>query len=160
GRWMRRYGVVNELPPAVRKNHQTVEQLETDRRHDEQVRGGNSRSMVAQEGPPTLTRSSGAFDHVLGDSRFCDFDAELEQFAMEPRRAPQPVGLAHLPDQVADLSGDCWTAASGPGLPSPEGPESLPMPANHGLWSNDCDGLDHARAEAIEPDEGHPIRIG
>jgi hypothetical protein len=34
------------------------------------------------------------------------------------------------------------------------------MPANHGLWPNDRDGIDYARAEAIEPDEGQPIRIG
>src|SRR5215510_9931783 len=79
---------------------------------------------------------------------------------MDPRRTPQPVGLAHLPDQVADLSGDRWTAASGPGLPSPEGPESPSMPTNHGLWSNDRDGVHHARAATIEPDEGQPIRIG
>jgi hypothetical protein len=25
GRWMRRYSVVNELPPAMSENHQTVE---------------------------------------------------------------------------------------------------------------------------------------
>jgi hypothetical protein len=57
GRWMRRYGVVNELPPAMSENHQTVKQLEADRRHDEQICGGNSRRLVAQEGRPTLTRS-------------------------------------------------------------------------------------------------------
>src|SRR6516162_4276603 len=34
-RRMRRDRVVNKLPPAVRHEHQTVEQLETDRRHDE-----------------------------------------------------------------------------------------------------------------------------
>jgi hypothetical protein len=45
---MRRYGVVNELPPAVRKKYQTVEQLEADRRHNEQIRGGNSRRLVVQ----------------------------------------------------------------------------------------------------------------
>src|SRR5262249_47840362 len=145
---------------AVRKKHQTVEQLEADRRHDEQIRGGNSRRLVAQEGGPTLTRSSGAFDHVLGDRRFGDFNAELEQLAMDPRRAPQPIGLAHLPDQVPDLSRDLRTAASGSGLPAPEGPETPSMPANHGLWPDDRDGVQHARAEAIEPDEGQPIRIG
>src|SRR5262249_56078875 len=60
----------------------------------------------------------------------------------------------------AELAGDCGTAASGPGLPSPEGPETPSMPANHGLWSDDRDGVQHARAEAIEPDEGQSIRIG
>jgi hypothetical protein len=156
---MRRYSVMNELPPAVREKDQTVEQFEADHGHDKQVRGDNSSCMVAQEGRPTLTRSSGAFDHVLGDGRFGDLDPELEQLAMDPRSSPEPVGSAHLPDQVADLLGDCRTAASGPGLPSPEGPEPLPMPANHSLWSDDRDGVHHARAETIEPDEGHPIRI-
>src|SRR5215813_10149270 len=146
GRWMCRYCVVNELPPAVRKKHQTVEQLEADRRHDEQICGGNSRCLIAQEGRPTLTRSSGAFDHVLGDGRLGDLDAELEQLAMNPGRTPQPVGAAHLPDQIADLSGDRWTAASAPGLPSPEGPKSLPMPADHRLRSDDRDGLHHVWA--------------
>jgi hypothetical protein len=28
-------GVVNELPPGMRENHEAVEQLEADRRHDE-----------------------------------------------------------------------------------------------------------------------------
>jgi hypothetical protein len=48
----------------------------------------------------------------------------------------------------------CIEFASGPGFPSPEGPHPLP-----GNWSNDCDGLDHARAEVIEPDKGQPIHI-
>jgi hypothetical protein len=75
---MRRYGVVNKPPPAVREKDQTVEQFKADRGHDKQVRGGNSRCMVAQESRPTLTRSSGASDHVFCDSRFGDLDAELE----------------------------------------------------------------------------------
>jgi hypothetical protein len=85
---MRRYGVVNELPPAVSKKHKTVKQLEADRRHDEEIRGGNSIRMVAQECRPTLARSSGAFDHVLGDGRLGDFDARFEQFTLDPRSAP------------------------------------------------------------------------
>ena len=47
GRWMRRYGMMNELSPAVCKKHQTVEQLEADRRHDEHIRGGNPRCVIA-----------------------------------------------------------------------------------------------------------------
>ena len=34
------------------------------------------------------------------------------------------------------------------------------MRPNHGLWSDDRYGVHYARAEAIEPDEGQPIRIG
>jgi len=79
---------------------------------------------------------------------------------VDPGRTPQPIGAAHLPDQIADLSGDRWTAPSAPGIPSPEGPESLPMPADHRLRSDDRDGLRHAWAEAIEPDKEQPIRVG
>jgi hypothetical protein len=42
GRWVRRHGVVNALPAAMRKNYQTVEQLEADRRRDKHIRGGDA----------------------------------------------------------------------------------------------------------------------
>jgi hypothetical protein len=117
GAWMRRYGVVNELPPAMSEKHQAVEQLEADRGHDEQVRGGNSRRMVAREGRPTLTRSSGALDHILGDCRFGDLDAEFEQLAMDLRRTHSQ--LARLISRIRSRSpwgspgGHLWTATSG-----------------------------------------------
>jgi hypothetical protein len=33
-----------------------------------------------------------------------DLDAELEQLAMNPRRTPERVGTAHLPNQVPNLA--------------------------------------------------------
>jgi len=33
-----------------------------------------------------------------------DLDAELEQLAMDPRRTPERVGAAHLPNQVTNLA--------------------------------------------------------
>jgi hypothetical protein len=35
----------------------------------------------------------------LGDAGLADLDAELEQFAMDPRRSPQRIGNARLADQ-------------------------------------------------------------
>jgi hypothetical protein len=32
-----------------------------------------------------------------------NIDTELEQFAVNPRRSPQSIGNAHLPDQLADV---------------------------------------------------------
>jgi hypothetical protein len=43
---------------------------------------------------------------------------------VDPGCAPQPIGLAHLPDQIADLLRDRRTAASGPGLPPSKGLEN------------------------------------
>ena len=44
-------------------------------------------------------------DHVLCHGGLADIDAELEQFAMDPRRSPQRIGNAHLADQFPDF---CW----------------------------------------------------
>jgi hypothetical protein len=127
---MRCYRVAHKLAPTVSEKHQAIEQLEADRGHDKEIDRGNSFSMVAEEGSPTLAKPSGVLDHVFGDGRFGDLDAELEQLAVDSRRTPQPIGLAHFPDQAADLSGDRRAASSGPGLPAPEGSERTPMPAD------------------------------
>src|SRR5262245_52989914 len=116
--------------------------------------------MIAQEGCPTLTGWSGTLDHVFGDSRFGHLDTELEQLAMDPRRTPQPVGPAHLPDQLADLPGDRRAATRGARLPAPKRLESPPMPADQRLGSDDRDGIYYGRAEAVEPDQGQPICVG
>src|SRR5262247_1245727 len=105
--------------------------------------------MAAQEGRPTLTRSSGTFDHVLGDGRFSDRDAELEQFAMDPRRTPQPVGPAHLPDQIADLLGDRRPATAGPRPPAPERLEAASMPADHGVRIDNRDRVKNLWAQPV-----------
>src|SRR5262245_34571509 len=57
--------------------------------------------MVAQKCSPRLRWRSSVFDHVFGDGRLCDFEAKLEQLAMDTRRTPQRVLFAHLPDQIA-----------------------------------------------------------
>jgi len=87
--------IVEELPPAVTQDDQAIQELEANGRHDEQARSGNAIRMVSQEGRPTLARLFGALDYVLGDGRFGDLDAELEQPAVNSRRTPQPVGPAH-----------------------------------------------------------------
>ena len=41
--------------------------------------------------------------HVLRNSCLTDFNTELEQLAMDPRRAPQDVVAADALDQVLDV---------------------------------------------------------
>jgi hypothetical protein len=41
------------------------------------------------------------FGHVLGDCRFSEFEAKLEEFAVDARGAPQRVVFAHLLDELA-----------------------------------------------------------
>src|SRR3979411_460918 len=47
-----------------------------------------------------------SFDHVLGDARLRDLKPELEQFAVNARRAPKRIFDAHPPDQHAQLRVD------------------------------------------------------
>jgi hypothetical protein len=76
----------------VPENDQNEEQLEADRRHDQEVHGGDAGRMIVKERLPGLRPPSPAPRHVLGNGRLCDFDPELEQLTMDPRCAPQPVG--------------------------------------------------------------------
>ena len=45
-------------------------------------------------------------DHVLGHRRLRDLDAQLLELPVNPRRAPEGVGLGHPSDERSDLRGD------------------------------------------------------
>jgi hypothetical protein len=45
-----------------------VEQLEADRRDDEQIHRSDIRGMIAQKGAPSRARRSPSLDHVFGDA--------------------------------------------------------------------------------------------
>src|SRR5258707_11173693 len=48
---------------SVRKSPEGIEQVETDSWNNEQVRGGNVRRVVTQEGSPSLAGRSPSFNH-------------------------------------------------------------------------------------------------
>ena len=71
-------------------------------------------------------------DHVLAHARFADGNAKLEQFAVNPRCAPERVVAAHRTNQRSDIRRDCWSPRPPPpNLPSPEQAEALAMPTDH-----------------------------
>src|SRR5258708_8302850 len=96
-----------------------IEQVETDSRNNEQVHGGHVRRVVMQEGSPSLAGWPLSFDHVLGDARLRDLKPELEQFAVDARRAPKWVLDAHPPDQLAQLRFDLRSPSQWARLPKP-----------------------------------------
>src|SRR5258708_15063829 len=118
------------------EDDQNEEQLEADRRHDQKVHRGNARRMVVQKSLPGLRPPSPAPRHVLGDGRLSDFDPKLQQFAVDARCAPKPVGQAHLPDQTPDLDWNLWPAATRARLPAPVQAEARPMPSYDRLGLN------------------------
>src|SRR6266850_2612102 len=76
---------------------------------------------------------------------------------MNARRTPQPVGQAHLSDQVPDLHRNLWSTATRARLPAPVQPEPRPMPSDDRLWLDNGDGVQQRRKQAIEPDEDQSV---
>src|SRR6266481_2068860 len=121
------------LPSTVPHNQQAVEQTKRDCRHDEQIHRGDAVSMIMRERLPTLRWRASSPGHILGHAGLSDFDAELEEFAMDPWRSPQRIGDAHLPDKLANLWGHSRPSATRSRLPAPVQSEAGTMPANNGV---------------------------
>src|SRR5712664_4792479 len=114
--------------------------------------------MIVKESLPALRPPSPTPRHVLGDGRLCDPDPELQQFAMNAGRTPQPIGQAHLPDQAPDLPWYPRPTAPRARLPAPVQSEARPMPSNDGLRVDNRDSVQHRRKQAIEPDKEQSVR--
>jgi hypothetical protein len=96
---------------AWAENDHDVKKPERARDDDEHIEGGNAAHMVPQEGPPSRGGGLGSPNHKLGHGGLADADSEFEEFTVDPRRTPQRVGLAHLPDQDAEIMVDRRSAA-------------------------------------------------
>src|SRR2546425_10450487 len=83
--------------------------------------------------------------------RYCQ--AQLQQLAVNPRRTPERIGVAHPPNQISELRPDRRPTASASTLPRPVAPEPLPVPADHGLWPHHPQRITHA---ITEPRQHHP----
>src|SRR3954453_6732133 len=94
--------------------------------------------MVQEERSPALRRWARVSGHVLGNRSLADIDAELEEFSMNARSAPERICQAHLADQLPNLEGQLGPAGSSSRLPAPEGAESSPIPSYDRLRPPNC----------------------
>lgn len=134
---MLRYVAMEDTPPVMRNDEEAVEHTEGERRHGEEVHGGDSFTVVAQKGRPALCRlrTPRRFPHPAQGSPFRDFEAKHLQLSMNPRRAPGRVLGYHAKNQFAQFLADAFSSCS---VPIPREPrpiqfESRLMPANNGL---------------------------
>src|SRR6266478_1209085 len=81
------------------------------------------------------------FDHVLRDARLRDLKPELEQFAVNARRAPKRIFDAHPPDQRAQLRVDRRSPSQWARLPTPVATKTGPMPTHERLGPDDGENL-------------------
>src|SRR5207247_6401320 len=108
-----------DLSSAVPHDQQSIEQTKRDWRHDEQIHRGEAVGMIVEECLPSLGWRASSPGHILGHTRLPDFDPELEQLSMDPRRSPQRISNAHLVDQFAYVRGYTWSATTTFRLPAP-----------------------------------------
>src|SRR5713101_3486658 len=116
-----------------------MEQVEADRRNNEQVHGGYFCGMIAQKSAPSLAGWPSSFDHVLGGARLRDFKPELEQFAVDAWRAPKRIFDAHPPDQHAQLRVDLRSPSLWARLPTPVAAKAGSVPTHERLGPDDCE---------------------
>src|SRR6202142_673870 len=131
----------DEVSAVEPDNDEGIEQVETDSWNNEQIHGGNVRRVVTQEGSPSLAGRPPSFNHVLGDARLRDFKPELEQFAVDARRAPKRIFDAHPPDQYAQLRVDLRSPSQWARLPTPVAAKAGPVPTHERLGLDDCENL-------------------
>src|SRR6266478_7991349 len=96
---------VGGLATTVLQYQQSIKQLERNGWNHEQVHRRNAVGMIAQERPPALRWRSPMLGHVFGNRRLPNINAELEEFAMDARCAPERVGDTHVPNELTDLQG-------------------------------------------------------
>jgi len=140
-------------------NDEAKEQIEANGRNNEQVHGGDIWGMIAQESAPSLAWRPASFDHVLGDARLCDLKPELEQFAVDARRAPKRVFDAHLPDQCTEVRLDLRPPSPRARLPTPITAKAGPMPTHERLRLDDREDLQNRRKPSIQLDQEPAIVV-
>ena len=106
---------VDDLAPMVQQHHEHEEDTERRGGHNEEVDGNQVGNVIGKEGPPRLRRRVSPTLHEPGDRPLRDGETELEDLAMDPGRAPERVGVRHLPDQGTQLR--AYRRASWPVMP-------------------------------------------
>jgi hypothetical protein len=150
GGWMSGDVDPDELSAVYPNDDECIEEVETDRRDNKQVHGSNIWRMITQERSPSLTGWYPPFDHVVGDARLRDLSAELEQFAVDARRAPKRVFDAYPPDQEAQPRLDLRSPSPRARLPTPITAKSGSVPPQERLEPNDGENPQDCWKPAIQ----------
>ena len=109
-----------QLSPAVAEDQKREQSLKGQRRDHAHINSGGHLHVVSKKRPPGLRRRPPISHHVFGDRRLGDFEAEHQQFAMDPGRTPERILVAHPSDEIAQLTIDLWPPCPISGFPAPK----------------------------------------
>ena len=119
-----------------------------------------SRRRGCGEKSSTLETADLAVSTCIRNRRLCDIKAEFEQLAMNPRRAPKRIFLAHTAHEISGFLINLGPAARIVRFPAPPGAKTHPVPANDCLRTYDRRGVADIGETPIQPDEQRPITAG
>jgi len=149
---------VDHASPVVSQDHEDEQDLERHRGHREEVDRDQAPEVVVEKRAPGLRRSRSLAHHVLRHRSLGDLNAQLLQFPVNPRRAPEGVGARHPPDQRSDLRGDGRAALTiSPALPGPIPREPGAMPPDNGLGLDQGEGFSPAAPHSAQKDPEQPV---
>src|SRR5712664_4208217 len=145
---------VHDLAAMLQQDYEYVEHTEGCRRYNEEVDGDKVGEVVLEERSPGLRRLLRSTRHETRNRALRNLKAELEQFTMDARRAPERIAERHGANELGKLGTDRRSTRSPPSrLPGPESTKALPMPTNDGLGANDMERL---APRCPAPRETHP----
>jgi len=145
----------DNLAAVVGQYEHYEQQPEGCRRHDEHVDGSDAECLVAQEAAPTRRWGVRSEQHVLGNGRLADLDAELKQLAVNAGRTPEWFGNAHLADQFASLAS--YRPSTRLRAPTPVEPKALAVPLDHSGRLHQHHRFEATRPHPVQPHPNQPI---
>jgi hypothetical protein len=117
--------------------------------------------VVLQESQPALAWITAATDgsQIPGYAAFAHYQAQLQQFSVDPGRAPGGILIRQTSDQCTDLRSNFWSSAARSGSPSPEEPKSRSMPADHRLRLHNYQDLGPSRPDAAQGSPEQSVQL-
>src|SRR5438105_14528048 len=98
-------------------------------------------------------------DYVLRHRRLRDGQTQLQQLAVDPRRTPERIRAAHLPNQIPQVPPNRRPTPSASTLPGPVEPEAPAVPPHHGLGPYHLQRTPPILPEARQHDPEDPVTL-
>jgi len=96
-------------------------------------------------------------NHVFGNRRLREADAEFPEFTMKARCAPTWISGTHFLDQVLDFGRHRRSTMTNFAFPFPIQPKALAVPSDNGLGFHDAQGGAPMGPNSREPDPNESV---
>jgi hypothetical protein len=112
--------------------------------------------VVREECAPGLRPARRAAAQIPRDSAFRNGDAELQQFAVDPRSAPETILRGHTPNQIATGRIDAWSSGTSRAA-APASTYTSAMPSIDSGWLNEHKGFPPVGPEPAQKQPQQPV---